>query len=179
MDQTSDQRTWWSRVTEFLNGSPAEGKQSSAAAVNLTTPRRLRLVVDTNIFIAAVRAPRSSSRRLLDEIAAGRASLLVSRPVFQEYQRILSKAVGSGERERLVRDWIGQAEVVKAGRGPRVVPEDSDDDKFVELARVGHADALVSNDRHLLDIADQLTVPIARPGEALRRLGSSSVANDR
>jgi putative PIN family toxin of toxin-antitoxin system len=109
-------------------------------------------VIDTNIFIAAVRSPGSASRQLLDAIEGGRATLLVSPPVFREYRHILPKAVQSHEREQIIRQWLSRAEPVEAERGPRVVPDDPDDDKFVALALQGQADAIVSNDEHLLGL---------------------------
>ena len=166
-----DRSSWWSKATGFLRGgSAATNSAAKDHATNHSTRRGPRLVIDTNIFIAAVRAPNSSSRRLLDSVADGRATLLVSRSVFVEYQRILSKAVGGGEREQLIRRWIAAAETIDASRGPRIVPDDPDDDKFVELALVGEADAIVSNDSHLLEIAHQSKIPILRPGDALREL---------
>lgn len=129
-------------------------------------------MIDTNIFIAAVRSPDSASRRLLDAIAAGKATLLVSPPVFREYRRILPKAVQSREREQIIRQWISLAEPVDAERGPRVVPDDPDDDKFVALGLQGQADAIVSNDEHLLGLKDRINVPVLRPGEAVERLFS-------
>ncbi|MBA3315305.1 MAG: putative toxin-antitoxin system toxin component, PIN family [Planctomycetota bacterium] len=130
-------------------------------------------MIDTNIFVAAVRAPGSSSRQLLDAVSAGRATLLVSPPVFNEYRHILPKAVQSDEREQIIREWISRAEPVDAERGPRVVPDDPDDDKFVALAIAGNADAIVSNDEHLLGLGKRIDVPVLRPGEAMERLDAS------
>jgi len=127
-------------------------------------------VIDTNIFIAAVRSPSSASRQLLDAIAKGRATLLVSPPVFREYRHVLPKAVQSHEREQIIRDWISRAEPIDATRGPRVVAEDPDDDKFVALALQGKADAIVSNDEHLLGLKEKIDVPVLRPGEAINRI---------
>jgi putative PIN family toxin of toxin-antitoxin system len=129
-------------------------------------------VIDTNIVIAAVRSPGSASRRLLDAIAAGKATLLVSPPVFREYRHILPKAVQSHEREQIIRRWLSLAEPVEAEGGPRVVPDDPDDDKFVALALQGQADAIVSNDEHMLGLKEKIAVPVLRPGEAVERLKS-------
>ena len=161
------QVSWWTRATAFLK-KPAE--TNSPQSPNDNGPATVRLVIDTNIFVAEVRAADSSSRQLLDAVAAGRATLLVSPPVFREYQRVLPKAVRSDEREKLIRTWIGRAEPIAAGRGPRVIADDPDDDKFVALALAGKADAIVSNDEHLLGSAGRFDMPVLRPGEALRLL---------
>lgn len=128
----------------------------------------MRLVLDTNVFVAAAYKPESSSRRLLDAVTAGRATLLVSRPVFGEYREVLPAAVRSAKAEQQVRAWIAQAEPIDAGRGQRVVQADPSDDKFVSLALAGRADAIVSSDGHLLGMAGKIDVPVLRPGEAMR-----------
>ncbi len=109
---------------------------------------------------------------MLDAIEGGRATLLVSPPVFREYRHILPKAVQSHEREQIIRQWLSRAEPVEAERGPRVVPDDPDDDKFVTLALQGQADAIVSNDEHLLGLGETIDVPVLRPGEAVTRLNA-------
>ncbi len=162
---TMDQVSWWNKATAFLRGNPAD--KTSPSADNDSTQAPPRLVIDTNIFIAAVRAPDSASRQLLDAIAEGRATLLVSKPVFREYRHILSKAVGPGERQRIIRQWISLAETVNATRGARIVTDDPDDDKFVELAHHGRATAIITNDQHLHAIAPKIDIPILRPKQAI------------
>jgi putative PIN family toxin of toxin-antitoxin system len=127
-------------------------------------------VIDSNVFVAAVRAPSSASRQLLDAVTEGRVVLLVSPPVFAEYRRILPKAVQSPERERLIRSWIARGEAIAADRGQRVIPDDPDDDKFVALALAGAADAIVSNDDHLLSLNGRLGAKVLRPSEAVHLL---------
>jgi predicted nucleic acid-binding protein len=84
---------------------------------------------------------------------------------------VLPQAVRSADAERQIRDWIARAEPVEAGRGPRVVPDDPQDDKFVSLARAGKADAIVSSDGHLLALAGRIEVPVLRPQAAVRLVG--------
>ena len=49
------------------------------------------------------------------------------------------------------------------------VPADPEDAKVLATAVAGRVDALVGNDHHLLDLADESPIPILRPGEFLRR----------
>ncbi len=161
------QASWWTRATAFLR-SRTDDVRPVSSDDNANSVRRL--VIDTNIFIAAVRSPRSASRMLLDAVAAGRATLLISPPVFAEYRRVLPKAVQSRERERLIQHWIAQASAIEADPGPRVIAQDADDDKFVSLALAGEADAIISNDEHLLQMGDSLGVPVLRPADIVDRL---------
>ena len=102
--------------------------------------------------------------------------LLVSPPVFTEYRRVLPRAVQSDDWERLIRSWIALAEPVDADRGERIVTDDPDDDKFLALALSGKADAIVSNDEHLLSLGEGEAVRVMRPGEAVRWLESGGRA---
>ncbi len=162
--------SWLSRAAAFLGvGEPAAGSPATEVGTPNDTGRgSVRLVLDTNVFVAAAYKPESSSRRLLDAVAAGRVTLLVSPPVFGEYRKVLPKSVRSADAERRIREWLALAEAVDAGRGERVVAADASDDKFVELALEGRADAIVSSDGHLLGLAGKLAMPVLRPGEAVR-----------
>lgn len=159
--------SWLKKAAGFLGVGKATERRS-AGSPNDTARPAARLVLDTNVFVAAAYKPDSSSRRLLDAVVAGRAILLISPPVFAEYRHVLPNAVRSANAEEQVRDWIAHAEPVKTGRGRRVVKADPSDDKFVTLALAGRADAIVSGDDHLLALAGKLAVPVLRPGEAMR-----------
>ena len=51
---------------------------------------------------------------------------------------------------------------------PRVVPDDPGDDKLLALALAAHADAVLTNDRHLLGLDPYGPVRILRPAEFVR-----------
>jgi predicted nucleic acid-binding protein len=52
----------------------------------------------------------------------------------------------------------------------RVVGEDPDDDRILEAAIAGRADAIVSGDRHLLALRAFRGIPILTPRQLLNRL---------
>lgn len=111
-----------------------------------------RIVLDTNILVAASYAPDSAARKILEACLAGRLQAVASRPVYREYDLIVAKAVRvSGYRERLAL-WRERLEVVAPRSIGRVVPDDPEDDKFVAAALGGAARWIVTNDRHLLDL---------------------------
>ncbi|QDT14373.1 putative toxin-antitoxin system toxin component, PIN family [Alienimonas californiensis] len=131
----------------------------------MATPR---LILDTNLLVGAAYAPGSSSGRLLAAATAGTVRLIVSPATFAEYRFIVPRAVrrpGGVERVlaalRRAEAVVPTAEENAAARG---VSEDPDDDKFLALAAAAGADALLSNDRHLLDVGEYAGVPIRRPG---------------
>src|SRR6202035_1711954 len=51
----------------------------------------MRLVLDTDVIIAAVRSPRGASAALLLAIDDGLAELLVTVPLFLEYEAVCSR----------------------------------------------------------------------------------------
>ena len=111
-----------------------------------------RIVVDTNILVAACYAPNSAARRILEACLAGRLQAVASRDVYREYDLMVDRAVRvPGYRERLAL-WRRQLEVVAPRSVGRVVPGDADDDIFIAAALGGAARWIVTNDRHLLEL---------------------------
>ena len=51
----------------------------------------MRLVVDTNVVVAAFRSASGASNELLRQAAAGTVTLLCSTALFLEYQAVLSR----------------------------------------------------------------------------------------
>lgn len=121
-----------------------------------------RVVLDTNVLVAAVYNPNSSSRRIIEACLAGELSPLLSPAVRREYEFILARAVrGHPYRERVQR-LLDAAAVVEPADTPRVVPEDPEDDKLVAAALAGRA-LLVTNDAHLLSVAGHAGLAVVRP----------------
>ena len=128
-----------------------------------------RVVLDTNLLVAAAYAPRSTSGRLLDAIDAGRLRWAVSPAAFAEYRFIVPRAVRRPGGVARVRAALRLAEPVFPSPGEtaaaRGVSADPADDRFLALAAAAGAAALLSNDRHLLDVGEYRGVPVLRPGQ--------------
>ena len=134
------------------------------------------LVLDTNLLVGAAYAPRSASGRLLAAAADRRVRWAVSPAVFAEYRFIVPRAVrrpgGVAAVLAALRTAVPVVPSAEEDGAARGVSEDPDDDKFLALAAAAGggagADALLSNDRHLLDVGTYRGVPVARPGDWLR-----------
>ncbi|MGC1274849.1 MAG: PIN domain-containing protein [Planctomycetaceae bacterium] len=163
-----DQASWWTRAVKFWKRSASPETQEPSDA---SDPARVRLVIDTEVFVVAARTPNSASRRVLDAVVAGRATLLVDPVVFVEYRQRLPRVLRSDDRERLIRSWIGRAETIAGG--DHKPSRAAYDDKFVALAAAGKADAIVSNDERRLRLRNRLDIPVLRPDEALRMIGGA------
>jgi putative PIN family toxin of toxin-antitoxin system len=123
-----------------------------------------RVVLDTNVLVAAAYNPGSASRRIVEACLAGELTAVLSPALRREYEFILSRAVrGQTYRERL-QQLLDKADVVVPAATPRVVPDDPDDDKLVAAA-LGAGAVLVTNDAHLLAVDGHEGLKVVRPAD--------------
>ena len=115
----------------------------------MAEPGRVRVVLDTNIVLAAV-SRRSPFRAVLDAWERGAYDLCVSTEVLLEYEEKLRDNFGP-----VVADLTVAAFLAKPGTrritiyyAHRLISADPDDDKFVNCALWANAHYLVTNDRH-------------------------------
>ena len=126
-----------------------------------------RVVLDTNVLVAAAYNRSSASRRLIDSCLRGELTAVLSPALREEYQFILARAVRGGRYADELRRLLETAEVVEPAETPRVVADDPADDKLVAAALAAGA-VLVSNDRHLLALAGHKGLRVVRPTELAR-----------
>ncbi len=123
-----------------------------------------RVVLDTNVLVAAAYNPASASRRIVEACLGGMMVAVLSPALRREYEFILYRAArGQPYLDRL-RLLLEKAEVVEPGEVPRVVPDDPDDDKLVAVALAAGA-VLVSHDAHLLGVAGHEGLEVVRPAD--------------
>lgn len=125
------------------------------------------IVIDTNLLIAAGYSKSSASRQIVELCLAGRLQPAISSAVRGEYEHILRQALRRDDYRPQLERFIAHAEVVEPSNTPRVVPDDPEDDKLLAAAVAGRADALVSNDRHLLQLESYQGIPIVTPADFL------------
>jgi putative PIN family toxin of toxin-antitoxin system len=125
----------------------------------------LRVVLDTNVLVAAAYAPNSASRRIVDACLQGELTAVVSPALLEEYDLILKQAVKARGYEAALDQLLREAAVVEPTVTPRVVPDDPADDKLVAAALAGNTGAIVTNDQHLLDLDPYGTLRIIRPAD--------------
>ena len=123
-----------------------------------------RVVLDTNVLVAAAYAPRSASRRIVDACLDGDLVPMASPAIKREYDLILARAVRVAEYQDRLAELLASLELVEPRETPRQVPDDPDDDKFPAAARAGSAGWIVTNDRHLLALDPYGTIRIVPSG---------------
>lgn len=109
-----------------------------------------RIVLDTNVLVAAAYAEGSASRLIVEACLSGDLVAVASPAVRSEYELILARAVRRPDYEGRLAELLENMELVEADELPRVVLEDATDDKFLAAARAARAGWIVTNDRHLL-----------------------------
>ncbi len=133
--------------------------------------KSVRVVIDTNVLVSALLFGGVTGR-LQGLWERGCLVPLLSRPIFDEYLRVLAYPKFSLSEEEIrylleqhILPWF---EVVNADQGGAFVHDDPADDKFIWCAWAGHAQCIVSGDGHLLAVPDP-PVPVLTPAELLER----------
>lgn len=122
-----------------------------------------RVVLDTNVLVAAAYAPASASRRIVDACVSGDLVSVASPAVRREYECILARAVRVDEYQEELALLLEKVELVEPSEAPRQVAEDPEDDKFLAAAAAGGAEWIITNDRHLLALDSYDGIRIVPP----------------
>lgn len=114
----------------------------------------MRVVFDTNIFVSALAIPGSRAEEAIIRILEGRDRLIISKAIIDELLTILSIKFGRGPEE-LARAAVFLSEVGEMVRPERRVHvlDDEPDNRILECALAGRADAIVTGDRAMLSLS--------------------------
>lgn len=113
----------------------------------------MRVVFDTNIFISALLFPESQAEKAVLRIIEGKDTLLLSREIIKEVLSVLSKKF-SKDREELSRVAVNLAEIAELIESSKRINilEDESDNRILECATSGNADAIVTGDKEMLKL---------------------------
>jgi putative PIN family toxin of toxin-antitoxin system len=121
-----------------------------------------RVVLDTNVLVAAAYNAGSASRRIVEACLEGKLTPVLSPALRREYEFILARAARGRPYLDRIHRLLDGAEVVEPAQTPRVVPDDPEDDKLVAAA-LAAGSVLVTNDAHLLAVAGHNGLEVLRP----------------
>lgn len=136
----------------------------------------MRAVLDPNVLISALLAPRGTPARVLRAWLAGSFELVVSESVLAELERALGYPklrthIEPADAQELVELLRGGGELITDPDDPPAIrSSDPDDDYLIALAASARA-VLVSGDRHLVSLRDRLPVYTAAEFLALLEPG--------
>ena len=134
----------------------------------------LRVVLDTNVVVSALVFSSGALSWLSTAWQGPDLIPLVTEDTLQELRRVLGYRkfdYALNDRAGVLRQYEPWCQRVAVAEPPPV-PEvrDPADRPFLELALLAQADALVTGDRDLLDLAPEFSIPIITPNELYSRL---------
>lgn len=137
----------------------------------------MRLVVDTNVVVAALRSPSGASAALLERGLDLRFTLLLSVPLALEYEAVCSdpaqrivSGLSEAEAGTIISALCAVAEPVEGWFLWRPQLRDPGDEMVLEAAANGRADALVTfNKRDFADTVGAFGIEVLSPQQTLRR----------
>lgn len=138
----------------------------------------MRVVLDTDVIVAAMRSTSGASRAVVSAALQGRVTMLCSVALFLEYEEVLSRpslasAIGwsSDERELALATLADLVSPVEAFFVWRPQLRDPDDEMVLEAAINGQAEAISSFNVADFGAAPQrFGIELLRPRDLLRRL---------
>lgn len=138
----------------------------------------MRLVLDTDVVVAALRSPKGGSAAVLRLLDAGRVTILLSVALALEYEAVchlpehrLASGLTTADVALFVNTLIGLAEPIQVHFRWRPQLRDAGDEMVLETAVNGRADALVTfNQRHYAAVPSRFGIELLLPREILRRI---------
>jgi putative PIN family toxin of toxin-antitoxin system len=137
----------------------------------------MRLVLDTNIIVAALRSPSGGSAALLRRIRAGEIRMLLSVPLLLEYEAVALRPEHLQAARISAADVVNVLDVLALFAEPVAIHylwrprlRDPADEMVLEAAVNGRADAIVTFNRADFGaVPDVFGIAVAGPGDILRR----------
>ena len=136
----------------------------------------MRIVLDTGVLVSGLIRPRGTIGDIIRALRGGRFTAIYSTPIMVEVIDVLGRAKFRIKYHIQPEDSTALVNLVRL-RGELVIPKrevtacrDPKDNKFLEAALAGEADAVVTGDDDLLVLHPFEDVDILRPAEFLARL---------
>ncbi|MFN7117871.1 MAG: putative toxin-antitoxin system toxin component, PIN family [Saprospiraceae bacterium] len=121
---------------------------------------KLRIVLDTNVFLVAI--PEKSPYHLIYKSFRAHAfDLFVSTEILMEYEEVFAEKLGYERTALMLPELLNlhSIHLTTTYFKWNLIPEDPDDNKFVDCAIAANADYIVTNDRHF-NILKQIKFPV-------------------
>jgi len=121
----------------------------------------MRVVFDTNILVSALVFPGGQGDAALRRIVTGTDQLMMSRAILDELLDVLSRKFARDAEELAhVAVFISELALVVAPRRRLRVVQDDPDNRILECAIAGRAEAIVTGDKALLALKNFRNIPV-------------------
>jgi len=136
----------------------------------------MRAVIDTGVLVSGLIKHAGTTGEIMRSLRDGRFTIIFSTNILMEIIEVLGRSSFRSKYHILPDDINALIDLIRL-RGELVAIKeqvtacrDPKDNKFLEAAIAGQADAIVSGDADLLDLIAFKGIPILRPAEFLTRL---------
>ena len=130
----------------------------------------MRVVIDTNVVISALLSSTGIPAQILEAWRLDAFELVVSEPILAEYHKALSyepvlarHRMSHEEIAEIVEGFREFAVLIEPNQKIEAIPDDPEDNKFLECALAGEAAYVVSGDAHLLALRHYQDIQILSP----------------
>lgn len=138
----------------------------------------LRIVIDTDVMVAAFESATGASRRLVTYVLDGEAILLLSTSLMLEYEDVLTRPETLARSKLMVTEVLEVLDEFAHICAPvgfdfrwRPAAHDADDDVVLETAINGSATLIATfNLKDMAAGAQTFGIPVERPAQVLRRI---------
>lgn len=142
-----------------------------------TNMQVMQIVIDTSVWIAALRSRRGASHRLLSLLGGDRFEINLSVPLLLEYEEIAKKLIGEIGLTRSEIDDILDYMCSVANHHPvyylwRPFSRDPSDDMVIELAVTVRCDFIVTDNLRDFQGVDRFGLEAIQPGPFLKKIGA-------
>lgn len=129
---------------------------------------RLNVVLDTNVFLVSI-SSRSKYHWIFQDLLNRKYNLSVTTEILAEYEEIIGEKLSHVVAAETIRTLVFLPNVRKIQPSFRwnLIPQDPDDNKFVDCFVAAGADVLVTQDRHF---SFSTKLEHSRPSDSPRRL---------
>lgn len=132
----------------------------------------MKVVFDSNILIAALLFPGGRADAAVTNVLGGSDDLLISRPIIREVLSVLASKF-SRDKEELSRVAVilGEMGKIVEPSSRLSVLRDEPDNRILECAVEGKADAIVTGDKAMLAVGEYEGIRLMTLAEYLENLG--------
>lgn len=134
---------------------------------------RLKIVLDTNIILAAI-STGSPYKKVLNDFFRDQYDLYVDYEILLEYEEMLQKNFSSTISNSFINLLLDQQNLyqIKSWFQLNLISTDPDDNKFVDCAFACNAHFIVSNDKHfnILQLINFPKIPVLKIDEFMSLL---------
>ena len=159
------------RTTTTTRSGPANAERRQVLSLAPSRVLMGRIVIDTNVFVAAGFNPRSAAAQILAAVREGRLQLIWNEPTRRETEMILRR-IPHLDWERVADLFQPETEFTSPvdAESFALIP-DPEDRKFAALSAAAQA-PLVTNDNDLLAHRDMVGIDVLTPRGFLAREGA-------